>query len=204
MFSWGPLRQGTYILTSLIFKYNVVGHFIVWRVRIQTIFESTGCSTKAILHESRKIFDKNPFMLLGYSFESRGLLAMSTWYSGLSYDYWTNAQIETPIWQRKWDWLVWKFVSGDFKGFKIILVEPRAFSFSIKKESQKQSCQLSRIIWETPDFGAYLPVSRLEYEISQIIAEVCHFFSRINFPTINFYLFYIVWAILMLTSNISS
>ena len=171
MFSWGPLRQGTYILTSLIFKYNVVGHFIVWRVRIQTIFESTGCSTKAILHESRKIFDKNPFMLLGYSFESWGLLAMSMWYSGLSYDYWTNAQIETPIWQRKWDWLVWKFVSGDFKGFKIIPVEPRAFSFSIKKESQKQSCHspgyksgrlqifpgLQIRVWNLPDNRRSLP-----------------------------------------------
>ena len=31
-----------------------------------------------------------------------------------------------------------------------------------------QCCQLSRIIQETPDFGPYLPVSRLEYEISQI------------------------------------
>ena len=30
---------------------------------------------------------------------------------------------------------------------------------------QKQSCQLSWIIWETPDFGPYLPVSSLEYEI---------------------------------------
>ena len=101
MFGWGPLRQGTYILTSLNFKYSVVGHFTVWRVRIQTIFESTGCSTKAILHESRKIFDKNPFMLLGYSFESWDLLAMSTWYSGLSYDYWTNALIKTLIRQEE-------------------------------------------------------------------------------------------------------
>ena len=30
---------------------------------------------------------------------------------------------------------------------------------------QKQCCQLSRIIRETPDFVPYLPVSRLEYEI---------------------------------------
>ena len=30
---------------------------------------------------------------------------------------------------------------------------------------QKQLCHLSRIIRETPDFGPYLPVSRLEYEI---------------------------------------
>ena len=30
-----------------------------------------------------------------------------------------------------------------------------------------QSCQLSQIIQETPDFGPYLPFSRWEYEISQ-------------------------------------
>ena len=35
--------------------------------------------------------------------------------------------------------------------------------------------QLSRIILEAPDFGPYLPVSRLESEISRIIAEGCHF-----------------------------
>ena len=35
-----------------------------------------------------------------------------------------------------------------------------------------QGCQLSRIIQETPDFEPFLLVSRLESEISQIIAEV--------------------------------
>ena len=40
----------------------------------------------------------------------------------------------------------------------------------------KQCCQLSQIIRETPDFGPYLQVSRLEYKISRIIAEVKHFF----------------------------
>ena len=30
---------------------------------------------------------------------------------------------------------------------------------------QKQCCQLFQIFWETPDFGPYLPVSMLEYEI---------------------------------------
>ena len=49
-----------------------------------------------------------------------------------------------------------------------------------------QCCQLSQIIQETPDFGPYLLVSRLELKISWIIAEVCHFFSRLNFPTIKF------------------
>ena len=38
-----------------------------------------------------------------------------------------------------------------------------------------QGCQLSRIIWETPDFKPFLPVSRLDSEISRIMAEVCHF-----------------------------
>ena len=46
---------------------------------------------------------------------------------------------------------------------------------------QKQCCQLSRIIQETPDFGPYLPVSRLEYEILLKIAEFCHFLeSRLS------------------------
>ena len=35
-----------------------------------------------------------------------------------------------------------------------------------------QGCQLSRKIRETPDFELFLPVSRLESEISRIIAEV--------------------------------
>ena len=38
-----------------------------------------------------------------------------------------------------------------------------------------QCCQLSRIIWETPDFEPFLQVSRLESEISLIIAKVCYF-----------------------------
>ena len=33
---------------------------------------------------------------------------------------------------------------------------------------KQQCCQLSRIIWETSDFGLYLTISRLEYEISWI------------------------------------
>ena len=45
-------------------------------------------------------------------------------------------------------------------------------------------------------FGPYFLVSRSEYEISRIIAEVCHLFSRLDCR--------LVWAILMLTSNISS
>ena len=38
-----------------------------------------------------------------------------------------------------------------------------------------QCCQLSQIIRETPDFELFLPVSRLESEISQIITQVFHF-----------------------------
>ena len=41
-------------------------------------------------------------------------------------------------------------------------------------------------------------------EISRIITEVCHFFSRLDFPTIKFQLFCVVYAILMLTWNVSS
>ena len=40
---------------------------------------------------------------------------------------------------------------------------------------REQCCQLSGIIRETPDFEPFLPVSRLESEISRIVAEVCYF-----------------------------
>ena len=44
-----------------------------------------------------------------------------------------------------------------------------------------QGCQLSRIIRETPDFEPFLPVSRLEAEISRKIAEVCSFlYNRLS------------------------
>ena len=42
-------------------------------------------------------------------------------------------------------------------------------------EEGRQGCQLSPTIRKTPDFEPFLPVSRLESEISQIIPEVCHF-----------------------------
>ena len=40
-------------------------------------------------------------------------------------------------------------------------------------DDDDQCCQLCGIIRENPDFGPYLPVSRLEYEISRIFSEVC-------------------------------
>ena len=40
---------------------------------------------------------------------------------------------------------------------------------------ERQCCHLSQIIRESPDFGPYFPVSRLESEISWKISEVCHF-----------------------------
>ena len=40
-------------------------------------------------------------------------------------------------------------------------------------DEDDQCCQLCGIIRENPDFGPYLPVSRLEYEISRIFSEVC-------------------------------
>ena len=57
--------------------------------------------------------------------------------------------------------------------------------------NKNQSCQLSRIIWETPDFGPYLLVSRLESCVSQIIAKVA-ISCRLNFPTIKFQIFCVV------------
>ena len=47
--------------------------------------------------------------------------------------------------------------------------------------------------WETPDFRLYLPVSRLESDISQIIAKVA-ISCRLDSPTIKFQIFCIVWA----------
>jgi len=60
-----------------------------------------------------------------------------------------------------------------------------------------QCCQLYRVVRETPD---YLPVSRLESEISWIIAKVCHFLKT-HFPTRKFQIFCIVWDNLLLTST---
>ena len=60
-------------------------------------------------------------------------------------------------------------------------------------EGQIQYCQLSWIIRESPDFGPYLPVSRLESDISRIIAKVA-ISCRLDFPTIKFQIFCIVWA----------
>ena len=56
-----------------------------------------------------------------------------------------------------------------------------------------QCGQLSRIMWETPEFGPYLLVSRLESDISQIIAKGA-ISCRLDFPTIKFEIFFIVWA----------
>ena len=46
-----------------------------------------------------------------------------------------------------------------------------------------QCCQFSRIIQETPEFGPYLLVSRLEYEISRIFTEICHSVVDSTFQT---------------------
>ena len=45
-----------------------------------------------------------------------------------------------------------------------------------QRDVQYQGCQLYRLIRETPDFAPFIPVSRVESEFSQIIAEVSHFF----------------------------
>ena len=56
-----------------------------------------------------------------------------------------------------------------------------------------QCCQLSRIIREIPDSGPYLPVSRLESDISQIITKIA-ISCTLDFPNINFQIFCVVWA----------
>ena len=50
-----------------------------------------------------------------------------------------------------------------------------------------------QIIQETPDFVPYLPVSRLESDISWVIGKVA-ISCRLNFLTIKFQIFYFVWA----------
>ena len=52
---------------------------------------------------------------------------------------------------------------------------------------------LSTLIRETPDSGPYLPVSRLESDISQIISKIA-ISCTLDFPTINFQIFCVVWA----------
>ena len=42
------------------------------------------------------------------------------------------------------------------------------------------------MIWETPDLGPYLQVSRLESDISRIIAKIVMYFFRLDFLTIKF------------------
>ena len=59
---------------------------------------------------------------------------------------------------------------------KICVWGPWVWNRGLIHEYYKQCCQLFRIIRETPDFGPYnLPVSRVEYEISRLIAEVYRF-----------------------------
>ena len=92
-------------------------------------------------------------------------------------------------------------------------VHVHVLHFKVQIAPNYQCCQLHWIIRETPDFGPYLLVSRLEYEISQIIPDVCHFFSRLSDNKISnsqalcshteFQIFCFVWAILMLTLNVS-
>ena len=68
-----------------------------------------------------------------------------------------------------------------------------------------QCCQLSWIIWETPGFGPYLLVSRLEYEIFWIIAERLPFLVDSTFRQWNFKYFALFELLfLMLTLNVSS
>ena len=58
-------------------------------------------------------------------------------------------------------------------------------------EKASQCCQLSWIMRETPYFGLYLPVSRLESDISRIIAQVVISCS-LDFLTIKFQIFFVV------------
>ena len=68
-----------------------------------------------------------------------------------------------------------------------------------------QCCQLSWIIGETPDFGPLASgLQTREWNLPDNHHKVCHFFSKLDFLTIKFQLFCVVWVILILTLNISS
>ena len=70
----------------------------------------------------------------------------------------------------------------------------------------KNDCEIVKQYTDTETVLSTLPDNSGDAmnEISRIITEVCHFFSRLDFPTIKFQLFCVVYAILMLTSNVSS
>ena len=61
----------------------------------------------------------------------------------------------------------------------------------LRISSTHQCRQLSRIIRETPDFGPYLPVSRLESNISRIIVKIA-ISCTLDFLTIKFQILCVV------------
>ena len=61
----------------------------------------------------------------------------------------------------------------------------KAYKLGLYLFGLQSSQYVSCIIRETPDFGPYLLVSRLEYGISQIIAQIA-ISCRLDFPTIKF------------------
>ena len=76
-----------------------------------------------------------------------------------------------------WGWLVTSLrISHNFSIFKNYSRPVRTIwqLYSLKMNIL-QCCQLYWIIPDTPDFEPFLPVSRLESEISRIVAEVCYF-----------------------------
>ena len=70
----------------------------------------------------------------------------------------------------------------------------------------KNDCEIVKQYTDTETVLSTLPDNSGDAmnEISKIITKVCHFFSRLDFLTIKFQLFCVVYAILMLTSNVSS
>ena len=68
--------------------------------------------------------------------------------------------------------LIWSVLKIEF--FELHFLQPVLGGHPVLS-GHLQCCQLSWIIWETPAFEPFLPVSRLESEISWIIAKVCYF-----------------------------
>ena len=69
--------------------------------------------------------------------------------------------------------------------YKHLYISVKRMTCEPQVTHRKHCCQLSRIIWETPDFGLHLPVSRLESDVSRLITKVA-ISCRIDFPTIKF------------------
>ena len=109
-----------------------------------------------------------------------------------------KTQVRLPRASKFWSWaskstsLVVQWASKISPRFLWVCLQMSTWYMIISREELLQDwtqcCQLSKIIWEAPDFWPYLPVSRLESDISRIIAKGT-ISCRLDFPTTKFEIF---------------